>query len=314
MVHVLWVFLFTCSSAIANHSFSENFYRYAQTVNDASNWTSTHCINKQGELLISRQELVQTLNFFYIAYQRSASTLKAHKNSLDFLHNTWHSWQHIIQRRRNPSKTTTFGRCHFTIEQQAKEFARCAHEHDYWASTYDQITRAIFNEGSITNPNLLAALTHIKKDARTLVTNALLSVNEYVEQLVDAFAGPRCIIPDEGIEIEEEGVRSSIMEYLKEHLPGLGIASYTKADNLFISTSLTHWNALYHAQKISAVIWNAIEKDRAHFYYIYYKTLYQRTQELGSEQYPLLFDTNGPIASTKEVMTLLPSPDTISPI
>ncbi len=249
MIKVICGILCSSSLLIANSSFTNNYYRYAQTVHDASLWVNTYCISKSGEQLISTSDLHAVLTYFYVACQRSQSTLRANKQSIEFLNNCWQSWQHVIQRRRNPSKTTAHARTHATLAHQAAEFSSCVADHDYWASAYEATADDLFNNRGIIDEHLLDGLAHVKQETRKLISQALLAAHDYVDQLIDAFAGNRCLIEDTQEDDDTDIVRSSIISYLQEQLPAWSVASFTKTDNLFINTSLHHWNSLYHAQK-----------------------------------------------------------------
>lgn len=262
-------------------------------------------------MFVSEHDLMAVINFFYNAFNRSRITLCAQDAALQHLSASWHAWQNIAQRRRNPSKKLPYPQSSSGIEHSAIEFQSYTEQHDTIASLYTVTSELIFKENILENKLLLAELEYVHELSRSTITHALLDVQSHVAELATFISKHRAIQCDDESEPYDNDLihTRSLLSYIKEQAPIFAFNSFVKTDNGFIKASEYNWSALVGAQEISTIIWKAIETARARFYLTYYREAYRRSLAAGIVPYKL-FDTDG-IIPLKSVRPPLPSPEYI---
>lgn len=282
----------------------------------AQQWMQRCAITSDNKLLINQHDLQLLLNVFYFSYQRSLITLQSQKKAIILLQQIWQGWQNIACRRRNPSKKLAYPDCTISCEL-CNSFDELRKKHERISTTYDLMLE-VTTKGQLFEDQLLKKnIEYIKDQARIVVTNALLDVQNHVSELSRYMQSKRSMDLDE-VDTSDDNdeamqiTRSKIYEYIKEQLPTVAVQSFARSDNAFIAISQKNWDALLMAQELSNIIWHAVETKRAQFYLIYYRLLYEKTRLLQIQPF-ILFNEKG-LINTSDTIHYLPNPELLTGI
>jgi hypothetical protein len=279
-----------------------------------SNWIRQYVLRVDNSLKVTASELNVLLNLFYFSYTRSAITLQAQREGLQTLQTTWHTYQNIMQTRRNPSKDLPYQVDEKTYTNNTRLLFDLQRQHRAIGSAYSHILNMALNGQYLANTELVAGINQVRDDIRRSIAPILAHVQETLTSFLhtNGRVGNQFLdYIDQPADIAAKNF--SITDYIWQLVPQLTMHPFVQADRLAINVSEEWWKVLYQLLTMSNAIWEALEKTRAELFFEYYRQLYTVAQSAGIHENTLniIVDENGLIDETLRNQ-LLPNPTTIT--
>lgn len=252
---------------------------------EALEWANLH-IQKEGNLLVSSQELQILANLFYFSYQRSATTLAAQQAARLMLDGMWHGWQNIAHTRMNPSLKPPYVIDYDEQERRYRLFLEAQKTHRSIGLTYSHIAQAAVKEHYLSK-ELEHAVINLREHARTIVAQAFLNAKKVVGELYH--------VASQGLRSPDDQTRFDVLDTVSYYLPILSMQTFIDAEKAQLKASEQSWQIINTMINVNMTIWDTIETERGSFYCAYYMVIMEimRAHKLDKSCGTIIVDENG---------------------
>lgn len=239
----------------------------------ADQWIRTYIVDSDGNLLIHPKELQTLANLIYISYQRSYMTLEAQTIALKTLESIWHGWQNIAQTRLDPSIQTPYEIMEIEKRHTIIQFWQSYDMQQQICQAYNTTIQHVIYGDCLFTKKASESVADLRQQAKAVVAQSLVDARKYVGQL---FYQTKSL---------KRGF-SKIMQfadYLYSYLPKLAINSFVEANKTNDIVSENSWAVLLKIQNVGKKTWQIIEQERAAFYLVFYKKIWDLMNYLNLE-------------------------------
>ncbi len=235
------------------------------------------------------KDLPIMLRLLYSSYMRSYMTLSIQRDYSDLFERIGSGWNHIISTRLDPSKDAFFDahalNSDLFLKDAALFHAACEAQKTYVADVEYIVTD--YDKQFI---SLKVFVNDLRTRARSVVANSLIATISHIEQELttayEALLQAASLFKSEGHMKSSSLLSRPLTELMWYYIPSTLIQSFVHFDRAFIAGSTGCFAAYLTSQRVSNMIWHAIELPRASYYAAHYQELFILMQQ----HYPELLE------------------------
>lgn len=269
---------FSSLLVFSTHLFSFNPTLIQKYAPHAQQWASDVVYS-----LDNGDALCELLTLVHHSYLRSYMTHTVQHDYISFLETVGSGWNHILSTRLDPNKDADFDDTEFLHTQEFQEHLKLFLSHCTTQKKYSDTVTRLVEDSPKKFVKVKSFIDTLRSQARIIIAESLIEIMAQIEEELkkakEALTQAADFFAQESHIKGGHRVIRPVTELLWHYIPQYMVKAFVTFDRGYTASSKGCLMAYLESQKVSNMIWDAIEIPRAHYYAVHYQELFNALQK-----------------------------------
>lgn len=263
---------------LSTHLFSFNHQLIQKYAPHAQQWASDVVYSIE-----SGDALCELLTLVHHSYLRSYMTHTVQHDYIAFVEKVGSGWNHILSTRLDPSKDADFDAPSFLPDEAAQEHLALFLNHCTSQKKYIDTVARLIEDGPKKFVKVKSFIDTLRSQARIIIAESLIEIMAQIEEELkkakEALTQAADFFAQESHIKGGHRVIRPMTQLLWHYIPQYMVKAFVTFDRGYTASSKGCLMAYLESQKVSNMIWDAIEIPRAHYYAVHYQELFNALEK-----------------------------------